>query len=119
MRTSPVYIDSGSALPAGRHSAERIPAAAHSLATNLRSLGVDVKIAQELLRHANSKITLDQHAQEVSSQKREASAKVVEVLLPVGVVTNPQHLSAPSEQQSDPVIDFEGLIGRSRIRISQ
>lgn len=25
----------------------------HSLATNLRSLGVDVKIAQELLRHAN------------------------------------------------------------------
>jgi integrase len=26
----------------------------HSLATNLRSLGVDVKVAQELLRHANS-----------------------------------------------------------------
>ncbi len=31
----------------------------HSLATNLRSLGVDVKVAQELLRHANSRITLD------------------------------------------------------------
>ena len=29
----------------------------HSLATNLRSLGVDVKVAQELLRHANSRIT--------------------------------------------------------------
>jgi site-specific recombinase XerD len=25
----------------------------HSLATKLRSLGVDVKVAQELLRHAN------------------------------------------------------------------
>jgi integrase len=31
----------------------------HSLATNLRSLGVDVKMAQELLRHANSRITMD------------------------------------------------------------
>jgi len=31
----------------------------HSLATNLRSMGVDVKVAQELLRHANSRITLD------------------------------------------------------------
>ena len=26
----------------------------HTLATNLRSRGVDVKVAQELLRHANS-----------------------------------------------------------------
>ena len=31
----------------------------HSLATNLRSLGVDVKIAQELLRHANTRTTMD------------------------------------------------------------
>jgi site-specific recombinase XerD len=31
----------------------------HSLATNLRSLGVDVKVAQELLRQANSRITMD------------------------------------------------------------
>jgi integrase len=27
----------------------------HSLATNLRAMGVDVKVAQELLRHANSR----------------------------------------------------------------
>jgi hypothetical protein len=26
----------------------------HSLVTNLRAMGVDVKVAQELLRHANS-----------------------------------------------------------------
>lgn len=31
----------------------------HSLATNLRSMGVDVKVAQKLLRHANSRITKD------------------------------------------------------------
>jgi len=37
----------------GRHSSR------HSLATNLRSMGGDVKVAQEPLRHANSRISLD------------------------------------------------------------
>jgi len=32
----------------------------HSLATNLCSMGVDVKVTQELLRHANSLITTAQ-----------------------------------------------------------
>jgi site-specific recombinase XerD len=45
----------------------------HSLATNLRSMGVDVKVAQELLRHANSRITLDLYTRAVSTDKREAS----------------------------------------------
>jgi site-specific recombinase XerD len=31
----------------------------HSLATNLRAAGVDLKTAQGLLLHANSRITLD------------------------------------------------------------
>jgi len=53
----------------------------HSLATNLRSLGVDVKLAQELLRHANSRVTLDVYTRAVSSQKREASGKVLEMML--------------------------------------
>jgi site-specific recombinase XerD len=30
----------------------------HSLATNLRSMGVDVKVAQELLRHAKAALPL-------------------------------------------------------------
>ena len=38
----------------------------HSLATNLRSMGVDIKVAQELLRHANSRITLDLYTRAVS-----------------------------------------------------
>ena len=39
-----------------------------SLATNLRSLGVDVKVAQELLRHANSRITMDVYTRAVSAE---------------------------------------------------
>jgi site-specific recombinase XerD len=33
----------------------------HSLATNLRSLGVDIKVAQELMRHSSCRTTLDLH----------------------------------------------------------
>ena len=54
----------------------------HSLGTNLRSLGVDVKTAQELLRHANAKITLDLYTRALSSQKREASTLIGEMMLP-------------------------------------
>jgi integrase len=52
----------------------------HSLATNLRSLGIDVKVAQELLRHASCRTTLDIYSQAVSAQKREASGRVVDLL---------------------------------------
>jgi integrase len=70
----------------------------HSLGTNLRALGVDVKVAQELLRHANSSITLDLYTQAVSAQKREANDKVVELLLPSpDREKKTQHPSAPSE----------------------
>jgi integrase len=53
----------------------------HSLATNLRSLGVDVKVAQELLRHANSRITMDLYTQAVSADKRIASGRQAEMLM--------------------------------------
>jgi integrase len=53
----------------------------HSLATNLRSLGVDVKVAQELLRHANSRTTMDLYTQAVSADKRSASKRQVEMLM--------------------------------------
>jgi integrase len=71
----------------------------HSLGTNLRSLGVDIKTAQELLRHANVQTTLNIYTQAVSSQKRKASAKVVKMLLPSGVWKEAQHPSAPSESE--------------------
>jgi integrase len=53
----------------------------HSLATNLRSLGVDVKVAQDLLRHANSRITMDIYTQAVAADRREASGRQIDMLL--------------------------------------
>ena len=53
----------------------------HSFATNLRSLEVNVKVAQELLRHANSRITLDVYTQAIPAQRRQASNRLVEMLL--------------------------------------
>jgi integrase len=53
----------------------------HSLATNLRSLGVDVKVAQELLRHANSRTTLDLYTRAVSADKRDANARTMSLLM--------------------------------------
>ena len=53
----------------------------HSLATNLRSLGVDVKVAQEQLRHANSRTTMDLYTHAVSADKRSASQRQIELLL--------------------------------------
>lgn len=71
----------------------------HSLGTNLRALGIDVKVAQELLRHANANVTLDLYTQAVPAQKREANAKVVELLLPSkGRRKKSQHPSAPSKE---------------------
>jgi integrase len=70
----------------------------HSLATNLRALGVDIKVAQELLRHASSRTTLDIYTRAVSQQKREANLKVVEMMLPMEMLKF-QHPSAPSGLQ--------------------
>jgi Phage integrase family len=51
----------------------------HSLATNLRSLGGDVKVAPESMRHSSCRTTLDIYTRAVDQQKREASTKVVEI----------------------------------------
>ena len=53
----------------------------HSLGTHLSFLGVNVKTAQELLRHANVGVTLNLYTQAVSSQKRDANTKIGELLL--------------------------------------
>lgn len=60
----------------------------HSLATNLRSLGVDVKVAQELLRHANSRVTMDIYTQAVSAEKRLASERQFKMLLGGAAIEN-------------------------------
>jgi integrase len=54
----------------------------HSYATHLKANGEDVKVVQESLRHANSRITLDIYTQALTPAKREAQSKVVRMILP-------------------------------------
>jgi integrase len=73
-------------------------------ALNLRSLGVDVKVAQELLRHATSRTTMDIYTHIVSEQKRDATGKIVSLLVPqITKVAEPEHPSAPLESQAQAV----------------
>jgi len=66
----------------------------HTLGTLLRQRGIDIKTAQELLRHANPRITMEIYQQAVSEEKRVAQNRVVAGLFPGGML---QHPSAPSE----------------------
>jgi len=66
----------------------------HGFATMLRQQGVDLKTAQELLRHANSRITLEIYQQAVGEEKRVAQNLVFEGLIGGG---STEHPSAPSE----------------------
>jgi len=54
----------------------------HSFGTLLKANGEDVKTVQELLRHANSRITLDVYTQALSTNKRAAQSKVVKMMVP-------------------------------------
>lgn len=53
----------------------------HSFATLLNANGEDVKVVQESLRHANSRITLDVYTQGLMPTKRRAQGRVVKSLL--------------------------------------
>ena len=66
----------------------------HSLGTMLRQKGVDVKTAQELLRHANSRTTMDLYQQSVSEEKRRAQEVTFRGMFGGA---DSQHPSAPSE----------------------
>ena len=61
----------------------------------LKANGEDVKVVQELLRHASAKITLDIYAQAVTPDKRRAQSKVAEMLR-AGRGTKEKSLLAPS-----------------------
>lgn len=50
--------------------------------TLLKANGEDVKTVQELLPHANSRITLEVCTQDVTSHKRAAQSKVVRMMVP-------------------------------------
>jgi integrase len=54
----------------------------HNYSTLLKANGEDIKTVQELLRHANSKITMDTYTQALSPAKRQAQSKVANLILP-------------------------------------
>jgi integrase len=54
----------------------------HTFGTILNANGENPKVIQELLRHANLKVTMDTYVQAVSDEKRNAQSKVVKMLLP-------------------------------------
>ena len=54
----------------------------HTYSTMLRALKVDVKVQQELLRHADIRTTLNIYTQAVPDALRQANSKVVEMVLP-------------------------------------
>jgi len=66
----------------------------HGFATMLRQQGVDLKTAQELLRHANSRITLEIYQQAVGEEKRVAQNLAFGSLIGR---SSTEHPSAPSE----------------------
>jgi integrase len=49
-------------------------------ATLLKANGEDVKTVQELLRHANSLVTMNLYAQAITQNKRDAQSKIVSML---------------------------------------
>jgi integrase len=50
-------------------------------ATFLKANGEDVKTVQELLRHANSLVTMNLYAQAITQTKRDAQSRVVNMVL--------------------------------------
>jgi hypothetical protein len=83
---------------------------------SVRDLGFSSSFsAQELMRHSSCRTTLDVYTRAVDQQKREASLKVVKMMLPLDV-ENFQHPSAPSGTQKGirrcrRIAVKEGLIG--------
>jgi len=69
-----------------------------TFATLLKGSGEDVKTVQELMRHANSRLTLDVYAQALTQAKRAAHLKVVEMIQPAGTLVVPScsHAEEPS-----------------------
>ncbi|HAF24165.1 MAG TPA: hypothetical protein DCK93_14870 [Blastocatellia bacterium] len=54
----------------------------HTFGTILNANGENPKVIQELLRHANLKVTMDTYVQAVTDEKGEAQNKVVKMILP-------------------------------------
>jgi integrase len=54
----------------------------HTYSSTLIANGENVKVVQELMRHASSRFTLEVYAQAKAKAKREAQQRIVEMMLP-------------------------------------
>ena len=86
---------SGQNAALGRHAAGSLPPAKragirkwvgfhtfrHTYSTLLKANGEDVKVVQELMRHANISTTMNIYTKALTPAKREAQSRVVDVLL--------------------------------------
>src|ERR1700692_3152283 len=52
----------------------------HTYSSLLRANRTDIKVTQELLRHASSRVTLDTYTQAVTLHKRKAQSSVIRLL---------------------------------------
>jgi integrase len=75
----------------------------HGLSNLLRQNRVDVKVAQELLRHANSRITLDIYQQTVTAERRAAQTLVFEGLVGPSRSSTLQHPKSGQKEEVNPL----------------
>jgi len=82
----------------------------HSHSSLLHALGVDLKVQQELLRHADIRTTMNIYTHAVPAALREANSKVVNLVLPAQVACE---LNAPlSSLENLQLTVKKGNIGR-------
>ena len=67
----------------------------HTYSCLLHANGEDPKVVQELLRHSSIKVTMDIYTQAVTSAKRKAQSRVVQMIVPKPTLRagDAQHLS--------------------------
>lgn len=58
----------------------------HTFSTLIKSLGVDAKVVQELLRHASFKTTMDGYTQALELPKRQAQEQLADLIMRTGNV---------------------------------
>jgi len=58
----------------------------HTFSTLVKSLGVDAKVVQELLRHASFKTTMDRYTQALDEPKRQAQDRLANLIMCTGKV---------------------------------
>jgi integrase len=58
----------------------------HTFSSLIKSLGVDAKVVQELLRHASFKTTMDGYTQALEAPKRQAQSALADLIMRTGKV---------------------------------